>query len=97
MKAVLMPSYGEPDVLSYEEVADPVPGEGEALVAVEAAAVNHLDLDLRDGSSRFPLALPHILGLEGAGRVRSLPDGYEGPLAPGSRVLIVEEIPCGAC
>ncbi len=92
-----MTGHGGLEVLSYEETADPVPAADEALVAVEAAAVNHLDLDLRDGSSRFPLALPHILGLEGAGRVRGLPDGYEGPLEIGGRVLIVEEIPCGAC
>lgn len=97
MHAALMDSYGGPDVLTYGETADPLPTENEALVGVEAAAVNHLDLDLRDGSSRFPLELPHILGLEGAGRVRSLPDGYEGPLEVGSRVLIVEEIPCGTC
>jgi NADPH:quinone reductase-like Zn-dependent oxidoreductase len=97
MQAVLMRRYGPPEALTYEEVADPVPGADEALVEVEAAAVNHLDLDLRDGSSRFPLELPHVLGLEGTGRVRSLPAGYEGPLAPGSRVLIVEEMPCGAC
>ncbi|HEY2716281.1 MAG TPA: zinc-binding dehydrogenase [Solirubrobacterales bacterium] len=97
MNAVLINSYGGTDVLAYGEIADPVPAGDEALVAVEAAAVNHLDLDLRDGSSRFPLELPHILGLEGAGRVRGLPDGYEGPLEVGSRVLIVEEIPCGAC
>jgi NADPH:quinone reductase-like Zn-dependent oxidoreductase len=97
MKAVLMPRYGGPEVLVYEDVADPEPGPVEALVEVEAAVVNHLELDLRDGSSRLPLELPHILGLEGTGRVRSLPAGYEGPLTRGSRVLIVEEIPCGAC
>jgi NADPH:quinone reductase-like Zn-dependent oxidoreductase len=97
MRAVLMRGYGGPEVLSYEEVADPAPAAAEALVAVEAAAVNHLDLDLRDGPSRFPLELPHIPGLEGVGRVRSLPAGYGGPLSVGSRVLIVEEIPCGVC
>jgi NADPH:quinone reductase-like Zn-dependent oxidoreductase len=97
VKAVLMKGYGGLDVLAYEETPDPVPAADEALVAVEAAAVNHLDLDLRDGSSRLPLELPHILGLEGAGRVRSLPGGYAGPLRTGSRVLIVEEIPCGSC
>jgi NADPH:quinone reductase-like Zn-dependent oxidoreductase len=97
VKAVLMKGYGDLDVLAYEEIPDPVPAANEALVVVEAAAVNHLDLDLRDGSSRLPLELPHVLGLEGAGRVRSLPDGYAGPLRVGSRVLIVEEIPCGSC
>lgn len=92
-----MTGYGGPEMLLYDEVADPVPTADEALIAVEAAAVNHLDLDLRDGSSRIPLELPHILGLEGAGRVRALPSGYEGPLRVGSRALIVEDIPCGAC
>ncbi|MBS1861802.1 MAG: zinc-binding dehydrogenase [Actinobacteria bacterium] len=97
MKAITLRRYGGLDALTLEEVPDPTPTEGEALVAIEAAAVNHLDLDLRDGSSRLPLELPHILGLEGAGRVRSLPDDYDGPLGVGDRVLIIEDLPCGTC
>jgi NADPH:quinone reductase-like Zn-dependent oxidoreductase len=92
-----MPKYGGPEVLAYQEVDDPIPAKDEALVAIEAAAVNHLDLDIRDGSSRFPLELPHVLGLEGVGRVRTLPAHYEGPLSPGSRVLVIEELACGRC
>jgi NADPH:quinone reductase-like Zn-dependent oxidoreductase len=97
VKAVVISSFGGPEVLSYREWDDPTPGPDEALVTVEAAAVNHLDLDLRDGTSRLPIELPHVTGLEGVGRVRTLPADYEGPLSPGNRVLIVEELSCGVC
>ena len=92
VKAVVISSFGGPEVLSYREWDYLTPGPDEALVTVEAAAVNHLDLDLRDGTSRLPIELPHVTGLEGVGRVRTLPADYEGPLSPGNRVLIVEEL-----
>jgi NADPH:quinone reductase-like Zn-dependent oxidoreductase len=40
MKAVVYREYGSPDVLKLEEVARPVPAEGEVLVEVHAASVN---------------------------------------------------------
>ncbi len=56
---------GGPEVLRYEEVPDPEPGEGEVLVRIEAAGVNHYDLTQRAGmASKFPL----ILGEDGAGQ-----------------------------
>jgi NADPH:quinone reductase len=56
---------GGPEVLRYEEVPDPVPGEGQVLVRVEAAGINHYDLNLRAGMAHeFPL----VPGSDGAGR-----------------------------
>jgi NADPH:quinone reductase-like Zn-dependent oxidoreductase len=43
MKAIVQDRYGSPDVLALREVPDPVPGEGEVLVRVRAAAVNARD------------------------------------------------------
>jgi NADPH:quinone reductase len=63
--AVVIHRTGGPEVLSYEEVPDPGPGDGEVLVRIEAAGVNHYDLNLRGGAaSQFPL----IPGVDGAGR-----------------------------
>lgn len=95
MHAVVMRSYGGVDALSYEAAADPNPAPGELVVRVEAAALNHLDLDLCEGTARIPLALPHILGCEGAGTVEWAPS--DSPWLVGDRVVILEELPCGSC
>jgi NADPH:quinone reductase len=44
MRAIVIHQAGGPEVLKLEEVPDPEAGEGQVLVRVEAAAVNHLDL-----------------------------------------------------
>jgi NADPH2:quinone reductase len=63
--AVVLHETGGPEVLRYEEVPDPEPAEGEVLVRIEAAGVNHYDITLRAGAaSQFPL----ILGVDAAGR-----------------------------
>ena len=43
MKAVLCSSYGPPENLTLEEIAEPIAGEGEALVEVYAASLNFTD------------------------------------------------------
>jgi NADPH:quinone reductase-like Zn-dependent oxidoreductase len=88
--------YGGTDVLQFDELPIPEPAPGEVVVAIEACALNHLDLDLRAGTSRIPLELPHILGSDGIGRIHSV--GLDaGDWRPGDRVMVLEEIPCGRC
>jgi zinc-binding alcohol dehydrogenase/oxidoreductase len=65
MKAVRIHEDGGPEVLRYEEAPDPLPGEGEVLVELRAASLNHLDLWLRQGLPSVPK--PRILGADGAG------------------------------
>ena len=60
-----MRETGPPEALRYEDVPDPQPREDEVLVRIEAAGVNHYDLNLRAGMAR---ELPVILGGDGAGR-----------------------------
>jgi NADPH:quinone reductase-like Zn-dependent oxidoreductase len=96
MRAVRFHEYGDLDVLRFEEVADPVPDDGEALLRVEACGLNHFDLDLRAGISRVPLNLPHISGLEVVGRIVSLAGG-DSDLQVGQRVLVHYEETCGRC
>ena len=96
MKAVRFHEYGPNDVLSYDDVEVPEPGEHEVLVKMRACGVNHFDVDVRSGVSRWPLPLPHQLGVEFAGDVESVGAGVER-LKPGDRVWAQYETPCGTC
>jgi NADPH:quinone reductase-like Zn-dependent oxidoreductase len=64
MRAIVLHETGGPDVLRLSEVPDPEPGEGELLVRVEAAGVNHYDLNQRAGAAT---GLPRILGSDAGG------------------------------
>ena len=80
MKAVRFHEYGDPDVLRYEDVAQPVPDAGEVRVRVAASAFNLVDDGIRGGYLRgpFPVVLPHIPGVEVAGTVDAVGDGVDG-------------------
>jgi len=65
LKAIRIHEDGGPDVLRYEDVPDPEPGPGEALVELRAASLNHLDVWVRKGLPSVPK--PRILGADGAG------------------------------
>lgn len=96
MKAVRFHEFGHADVLRVEEIADPVPGAGEVTIRIRAAALNHLDVDVREGSSRFPVELPHTLGVELAGEIEQVGAGVED-WSPGDRVNPYIMAPCGRC
>jgi NADPH2:quinone reductase len=85
VKAVRIHEDGGPDVLRYEDVPDPTPGPGEALVALRAAGLNHLDIWVRKGLPSVPK--PRILGADGAGVVVAVGDDVEG-VEIGERVVI---------
>jgi len=72
MKAVRFSKYGAPDVLKIEEVDDPIPGPGEALVKVSAAAIN--PSDVKNVAGMFSASMPRIPGRDYAGTVVS--SGY---------------------
>src|SRR5436190_23534748 len=65
VKAIRIHADGGPDVLRYEDAPDPSPGNGEVLVRLRAAALNHIDLWIRKGQPSVPK--PRILGSDGAG------------------------------
>ena len=96
MRAVRFHRYGRADELRVEEIPDPLPGPGEVLVRVRACAVNHWDVDMRSGTSRLALELPHTPGIEVAGDVVRLGDGVE-EVAPGERVVPIFQWHCGRC
>ena len=96
MKAVLFHEFGHSNVLHVEEIDDPRPGAGEVLIRNRASALNHLDIDVREGISRFPVAFPHILGVEVAGEIVEVGKGVTG-WAPGDRVNPYIIGTCGEC
>jgi len=85
VKAVRIHEDGGPDVLRYDDVADPEPGPGDVLVSLRAAGLNHLDVWVRKGLPSAPK--PRILGADGAGVVAALGEGVEG-FEIGDRVVV---------
>jgi NADPH2:quinone reductase len=82
-KAIRVHETGGPDVLTWEDVDVPAPGAGEALVRQTAAGLNFIDTYQRSGL--YPIALPAIMGNEGAGVVEAVGDGVT-EVKPGDRV-----------
>ncbi|MFC4471779.1 NADP-dependent oxidoreductase, partial [Streptomyces xiangluensis] len=77
MKAVRFHEYGDPSVLSYEDVEQPVPGVGQVLVRVAATSFNGVDGNIRGGFMQgpIPVALPHTPGIDVSGTVEALGEG----------------------
>lgn len=83
MKAIRVAKPGGPEVLELQDVPAPQPRPGEALVRVEAAGVNFIDIYQRSGVYKLPL--PFTLGQEGAGVVEAAGEGVQ-EVKPGDRV-----------
>ncbi len=98
MRAVVMHELGGPEVLSAEELPDPVPGPGELLVRVAATSVNRRDLWMRAGHPHpaYRVPLPAVLGIDLCGTVAGVGAGVER-FAPGQRITINPYITCGRC
>ncbi|ANN21249.1 NAD(P)H-quinone oxidoreductase [Amycolatopsis orientalis] len=78
MYAITIREPGDPDVLEWTEVADPVAGEGEVVIDVAASAVNRADLLQRQGLYPPPPGASEILGLECSGTIAEIGEGVEG-------------------
>ncbi|MBI4592815.1 MAG: NADPH:quinone oxidoreductase family protein [Candidatus Rokubacteria bacterium] len=75
MKAMIARAWGGPASLEYADVPDPVPGPGEVLIEVRAAACNFPDILMTQGKYQVKPPLPFSPGLEAAGVVRAVADG----------------------
>lgn len=88
MKAIRVHDLGGPEVLRYEEVPDPHPETGQALIKIEAAGVNYLDIYYRSGfhwGGHHRNDLPYTPGAEAAGVVVAIGAGVT-EVAVGDRV-----------
>ncbi len=83
MKATRFHHHGGPEVLSFEDMAEPTPAEGQALVRLEAIGLNYIDTYHREGL--YPVDLPCTPGVEGAGTVTAIGAGVT-EVAVGDRV-----------
>ncbi|MFF4967020.1 NAD(P)H-quinone oxidoreductase [Streptomyces sp. NPDC001037] len=78
MHAITIPEPGGPEALVWDEVPDPVPGEGEVLVEVVASAVNRADIMQRQGFYDPPPGASPYPGLECSGKIAALGPGVSG-------------------
>jgi zinc-binding alcohol dehydrogenase/oxidoreductase len=89
LKAIRIHEDGGPEVLRYEDAADPEPGPGEVLVELRAASLNHLDLWVRKGLPSVPK--PRILGADGAGLVNGRRVLINPGIEHGEKITVVGE------
>jgi NADPH:quinone reductase-like Zn-dependent oxidoreductase len=101
MKAVLFRQHGGPEVLEYADFPTPEPKPGEALIRLHAAALNRMDVLVRNGWPGLNLELPHINGADGAGEVVAFGSGTSefefGQVEIGDHVVIDANLGCGKC
>ena len=84
MKAIRAHEIGGPEVLRYEDVPDPSPGHGQALIEIKSIGVNYTDVASRNGTNPPP-SLPWTPGREAAGVVTAIGEGVS-EVAVGDRV-----------
>lgn len=82
--------------MSVQTLPDPVPGPGEALLEIRAAALNHLDLYARAHHAANPEAQDQIIGSDAAGVVAALGPEVD-TLEVGAEVVLNPGLGCGQC
>ncbi|HEY1307528.1 MAG TPA: NADPH:quinone reductase [Vicinamibacterales bacterium] len=75
MKAIIVRSFGPPDVMKFEDLPDPTPGPGQVLIRVRAAGVNPVDAYIRSGTYARKPSLPYVPGADLGGAVESVGAG----------------------
>ncbi len=92
MKAAVIRSFGDPDVLKLEEIEQPELKAGQVLIKVKAALVNRLDHYIRLGEIDPNLLFPHVLGLDAVGDVAEVGAGVSR-FKIGERVIAMPGYP----
>ena len=87
MRAVICRSFDGIDALEFGELADPVPGPGEVLVDVHAAALSFMDTLMVAGRYQMKPALPFVPGSDAAGVVLAVGEGVQ-------RVRVGDRVAC---
>lgn len=75
MRAAFITAPGAPETIQYGELPDPVAGDRQVVVRVEAVAVNPIDTYIRSGMIKAALPSPYILGCDFAGEVAAVGRG----------------------
>ena len=97
MKAIRIHAHGGVDQLRYEHAPDPeITSPREVIVKLEAAALNHIDIWVRMGTTGMWIPMPHILGADGAGIVVDVGTEVRSVHA-GEKVCLYSFTGCGEC
>lgn len=74
MKAIRIHEFGGPEVLKYEDAAQPIPAADEVLIKVHASGVNPVDSKIRAGHAqgKFPISFPLIPGWDVSGEIEEV-------------------------
>ena len=97
MKAMVVRAPGGTDVLKMETIADPVPGRKDVVIKVDACGVCFHDIVTRNGTLKFGVQMPLILGHEISGTVVDAGRDVRG-FKTGDKVATVQRYHiCGAC
>jgi NADPH:quinone reductase-like Zn-dependent oxidoreductase len=91
MKAVYFTEHGEPEVLTYGDLSDPVAGPLEVIVDIHAASVNGADWKVRAGSYGAVPFFPYVLGRDFSGVISAVGNDV-GDLAVGDEVFGVCDV-----
>ena len=103
MKTTLFRQHGGPEVLEYAEFPTPEPKPGEALIRLRAAALNRMDVMVRNGWPGLKLDMPHINGADGSGEIVAINRAVNtrevenSNSAIGDHVVINANLGCGEC
>ena len=87
MKAIIVSSFGDEEVLKYQETETPTPAVGEVRVKIKTAGVNPVETYIRLGHYTALPGLPYTPGNDGSGIVDAVGDGVEH-LKKGDRVFV---------
>ena len=87
MRAIVVREFGGPEVLTLEELRDPLPGNGQVLVRTHAVGVNPYDTYMRTGNYATRPPLPYTPGADAAGVVDAVGAGVHG-VRVGERVHV---------
>ena len=91
VRAVLLTGFGGLECLEPLEVTDPVPGPGQVLVRIRAAAVNPVDYQTRRGDYAEAIALPAVIGSDVSGVVEAAGPGVQD-FRPGDEVYAMPRL-----
>ena len=96
MKAAVIREHGGLECVTISEIPEPKAGDGEVVLEVRSAALNHLDIWIRKGRPGLQLKMPHVLGCDGAGVVVEVGPKTHG-INIGDEVILNPGLSCGYC
>lgn len=96
MQAIYFEEHGSSAALKFGDLPNPEPSAGHVRVRLHSAALNRLDIWVREGWPGIALEYPFIPGADGAGEVDAVGSGVS-EWSPGMRVVINPNLGCGVC